>query len=72
MVTFLNVHKGLDSRDQHGIKVVLNAVGMHFILMWVWQFKPLNDSHVNWSSYSVVENIFPSVISEGLLAGDHT
>lgn len=57
-MTFLSGRKGLDSRDQRGIKGVLIAVGMHFILMWVWQFKPLKDSHVNWSSYSVVGNIF--------------
>lgn len=58
-MTFLHVRKGLDSTDQHRIKGVLTAVGMHFILMRVQQFKPLKDSHVNWSSYSVVGNIFP-------------
>lgn len=58
-VTFLRVRKGLDGTAQHGIKGVLIVVGMHFILMWVRQFKPLKDSHVNWSSYSVVGNIFP-------------
>lgn len=55
-VTF---HKGSDSRDQRGIKAALFAVEMHFILMRVQQFKPLNDSHANQSSYSAGENTFP-------------
>lgn len=49
--------------------------GRHFngdhILMWVVQLKALKDSHVSYSWYSVMETIFPSVVSEGLLAGEH-
>lgn len=65
-MTFLSVRKGSDSRDQRGIKAALFAVGMHFILMWVQQFKPLNGSHVNGSSYSAGENAFPLCDLQGV------
>lgn len=58
-MTFLSVRKKVQTAEiSSGIKAALFAVGMHFIPMWLQQFKPLNDSHVNgelifrWRKYS--------------------